>query len=172
MIQLDGVRANRRWAILDTEPAHCTLRARESLTANSSDRLASSLLSLGVTRFLATTAAVISFFITESPTVKGPVEDMKDGCHMLSREGGTAYSPRFKSKRRSEGPDIFRGVKERRGRTSQDRRSARREFLQAEIQVCFEHLAYLYKNQHAMGFQRLKRRAQKSKRPTQKSKRR
>ncbi|KAM1405095.1 hypothetical protein ACFX2I_013518 [Malus domestica] len=141
MIQLDGVRANRRWAILDTEPAHCTLRATESLTANSSDRLASSLLSLGVTRFLATTAAVISFFITESPTVRGPVEDMKDGCHMLSREGGTAYSPRFKSKRRSEGPDIFRGVKERRGRTSQDRRSARREFLQAEIQIC-PHLSH------------------------------
>ncbi|KAM1790873.1 hypothetical protein ACFX12_034899 [Malus domestica] len=46
-------------------------------------------------RFLATTAAVISFFITESPTVKGPVGDMKDGHHMLSGEGGTASSPRF-----------------------------------------------------------------------------
>ncbi|KAM2105520.1 hypothetical protein ACFX1R_016014 [Malus domestica] len=32
--------------------------------------------------------------------------------------------------------------------------------------------AYLYKNQHSTGFQRLKRRAQKSKRPIQKSKRR
>ncbi|CAN6695212.1 unnamed protein product [Malus baccata var. baccata] len=40
------VRANRRWAMLDTEPAHCTLRARDSLTANSSDRLESNLLSL------------------------------------------------------------------------------------------------------------------------------
>ncbi|KAM1270955.1 hypothetical protein ACFX2J_031822 [Malus domestica] len=70
--------------MLDTEPAHYTLRAKDSLTANSSDRLASSLLSLEVTRFLATTAAVISFFITESPTVRGPVRDMKDERHMLS----------------------------------------------------------------------------------------
>ncbi|KAM2467430.1 hypothetical protein FF1_009221 [Malus domestica] len=93
------------------------------------------------TRFMATTAAVISFFITESPMVRGPVEDMKDGRHMLSREGMTASSPRFKSKRRSEGPDIFRAVKERRGRTSQDRRSARREFLQAKIQIC-PHLSH------------------------------
>ncbi|KAM1746687.1 hypothetical protein ACFX11_013293 [Malus domestica] len=46
------------------------------------------------------------------------------------------------------------------------------EFLQVEIQVCFERPAYLYKNQHVMGFQRLKRRAQNSKRPIQKSKRR
>ncbi|CAN6685904.1 unnamed protein product [Malus baccata var. baccata] len=126
----------------------------------------------GVTRFLATTAAVISFFITKSPTVRGPVGDMKDGRHMLSGEGGTASSPRFKSKRRSEGPDIFRGVKERKGRTGQDRRSARMEFLQVEIQVCFERPAYLYKNQHVMGLKRLKRRAQNSKRPIQKSKRR
>ncbi|KAM1373677.1 hypothetical protein ACFX2I_024350 [Malus domestica] len=48
---------------------------------------------------------------------------MKDGRHMLSREGGTASSPRFKSKRRSEGPDIFKGVEERRGRTNQDLRN-------------------------------------------------
>ncbi|KAM2526387.1 hypothetical protein TB1_023786 [Malus domestica] len=46
------------------------------------------------------------------------------------------------------------------------------KFLQVEIQVCFERPAYLYKNQHVMGFQRLKRRAQNSKRPIQKSKRR
>ncbi|KAM1653381.1 hypothetical protein ACFX2K_005893 [Malus domestica] len=63
---------------------------------------------------------------------------MKDGRHMLSGEGGTASSPKFKSKRRSEGPDIFKGVEERRGQTNQDLRSARREFLQAKIQVCFE----------------------------------
>ncbi|KAM2132904.1 hypothetical protein ACFX1Q_014254 [Malus domestica] len=31
---------------------------------------------------------------------------------MLSGEGGTASSPRFKSKRRSEGPDIFKVLKE------------------------------------------------------------
>ncbi|KAM1297560.1 hypothetical protein EV1_024120 [Malus domestica] len=30
---------------------------------------------------------------------------------MLSGEGGTASSPRFKSKRRSEGPDIFKVLK-------------------------------------------------------------
>ncbi|KAM1430183.1 hypothetical protein ACFX2I_046278 [Malus domestica] len=63
---------------------------------------------------------------------------MKNGRHMLSGEGGTASSPMFKSKRRSEGPYIFKGVEERRGRTNQDLRSARREFLQAKIQVCFE----------------------------------
>ncbi|TQD76246.1 hypothetical protein C1H46_038225 [Malus baccata] len=108
---------------------------KERKGRTSQDRLASSLLSLGVTRFLATTAAVMSFFIIESPTVRGPVGDMKDGSHMLSGEGRTASSPRFKSKQRSEGPDIFRGVKERKGRTSQDRISARREFIQAEIQV-------------------------------------
>ncbi|KAM1315889.1 hypothetical protein ACFX10_019416 [Malus domestica] len=109
--------------MLDTEPAHCTLRARDSLTANSSDRLASSLLSLGMTRFRATTAAVMSFFITDG------------------RKGQT----------------FFRSVKERGDRTSQDRKSAKREFLQTEIQECFERPAYLYKNQHAMGFQRSKR---------------
>ena len=49
---------------------------------------------------------------------------MKDGRHMLSGEGGTASSPRFKSKQRSEGPDIFKGVEERRGRTNRDLRSA------------------------------------------------
>ncbi|KAM1208903.1 hypothetical protein ACFX2J_014505 [Malus domestica] len=70
-----------------------------------------------------------------------------------------------------KGQTFFRGVKEKGDRTSQDRRSAKREFLQAEIQVCFERPAYLYKNQHAMGFQRSKRRAQKSKKPIQKSKR-
>ena len=52
-----------------------------------------------------------------------------------------------------KGQTFFRGVKERGDRTSQDRRSAKREFLQAEIQECFERPAYLYKNQHAMGYQ-------------------
>ncbi|CAN6695643.1 unnamed protein product [Malus baccata var. baccata] len=61
----------------------------------------------GVTRFRAITVAIISFFITESPTVRGPVGDMKDRRHMLSGEGGAVSSPRFKSKRRSEGPYIF-----------------------------------------------------------------
>ncbi|KAM1528989.1 hypothetical protein ACFX1Z_018252 [Malus domestica] len=37
---------------------------------------------------------------------------MKVGRHMLSGEGGTASSPRFKSKRRSDGPDIFKVLKE------------------------------------------------------------
>ena len=95
------------------------------------------MLSLGVRRFLATTAAVISFFIMECPTVKGPVGDKKDGRHMLSGEGVAASSTRFKSKRWSEGPDIFKGVEERRGRTNQDLRSARMELLLVEIQVCF-----------------------------------
>ncbi|KAM1479741.1 hypothetical protein ACFX2I_026979 [Malus domestica] len=64
-----------------------------------------------MTRFRATTAAVISFFTTESPTVRGPVGDMKDGRHMLFGEEGIASSPRFKSKRRSEGPNIFKMLK-------------------------------------------------------------
>ncbi|KAM1183415.1 hypothetical protein ACFX19_001787 [Malus domestica] len=63
---------------------------------------------------------------------------MKDGRHMLSGEEGTASSPRFKSKRRSEGPDIFKVLKEEENRKNQDLRSARREFSQAKIQVCFE----------------------------------
>ncbi|KAM1636611.1 hypothetical protein ACFX13_014792 [Malus domestica] len=95
------------------------------------------MLSLGVRRFLATIVVVISFFITESLTVRGPVGDKKDGRHMLSGEGVAASSTRFKSKRRSERPDIFKGVEERRGRTNQDLRSARRELLLVEIQVCF-----------------------------------
>ncbi|KAM1262633.1 hypothetical protein ACFX2G_028352 [Malus domestica] len=37
---------------------------------------------------------------------------MKDGRHMLSGEDGTTSSPRFKSKRRLEGPDIFKVLKE------------------------------------------------------------
>ncbi|KAM1007334.1 hypothetical protein COP2_004047 [Malus domestica] len=36
---------------------------------------------------------------------------MNDGRHMLSGEGGTASSPKFKSKRWSEGPDIFKVLK-------------------------------------------------------------
>ncbi|KAM1127592.1 hypothetical protein ACFX2B_037135 [Malus domestica] len=97
---------------------------------------------------------------------------MKDGRHMLSVEGGAASSQGSSQNDGRKGQKFFRGVKERGDRTSQDRRSAKREFLHAEIQVCFERPAYLYKNQHAMGFQRSKRRAQKSKKPIQKSKRR
>ncbi|KAM2582331.1 hypothetical protein TB1_004484 [Malus domestica] len=53
---------------------------------------------------------------------------------MLSGEGVAASSTRFKSKRRSEGPDIFKGVEEKRGQTNQDLRNARRELLLVEIQ--------------------------------------
>ncbi|KAM1043342.1 hypothetical protein ACFX2A_035409 [Malus domestica] len=63
---------------------------------------------------------------------------MKDGRHMLSGEGGTTSSLRFKSKRQSEGQTFSKVLKERRDRTNQDLRSSRREFLQAKIQVCFE----------------------------------
>ncbi|KAM1772281.1 hypothetical protein ACFX11_047002 [Malus domestica] len=66
--------------------------------------------------------------------VRGPVGDKKDGRHMLSREGVAASSSRFKSKRRSEGLDIFKAVEERRCGTNQDPRSARRELLLVEIQ--------------------------------------
>ncbi|KAM1122864.1 hypothetical protein ACFX19_004412 [Malus domestica] len=59
---------------------------------------------------------------------------MKDGRHMLSGEGVAVSSPRFKSKRRSEGPDIFKCVEEGRGQTNQDLRSARNELLLVEIQ--------------------------------------
>ncbi|TQD76384.1 hypothetical protein C1H46_038085 [Malus baccata] len=156
--------------MLDTEPAHCTVRARDSLTANSSDRLESSLLSLGVTRFRATTAAVISFFITESLTVRGLVGDMNDGRYMMSGEGRAVSSPRFKSKRRSEGPDIFSEVVKKEEVGQVKIVEMQREFLQAEIQVCFERPAYLYKNQHAMEFKRSKRQFQISKRPTTKIK--
>ncbi|KAM2448425.1 hypothetical protein PS1_018630 [Malus domestica] len=45
---------------------------------------------------------------------------MKDGRHMLSGEGMVASSPRFKSKRQSEGPYIFKDVEERRGWTTLD----------------------------------------------------
>ena len=63
--------------------------------------------------------------------------DKNDGRHMLSGEGVVASSTRFKSKRRSEGPDIFKGVEERRGRTNQDLISIRKELLLVKIQVCF-----------------------------------
>ncbi|KAM2339025.1 hypothetical protein ACFX1X_018652 [Malus domestica] len=45
---------------------------------------------------------------------------MKDGRHMLSGAGMVASSPRFKSKRQSEGPYIFKDVEERRGWTTLD----------------------------------------------------
>ncbi|KAM1091813.1 hypothetical protein ACFX19_019475 [Malus domestica] len=65
---------------------------------------------------------------------------MKDGRHMLSGEGGTASSPRFKSKRRSEGPDIFKVLKEE--EIGQIKILEVQEesffFSQAKIQVCFE----------------------------------
>ncbi|KAM1242385.1 hypothetical protein ACFX2G_034741 [Malus domestica] len=59
---------------------------------------------------------------------------MKDGRHMLSGEGVAVSSPRFRSKRRSEGPDIFKCVEEGRGQTNQDLRSPRNELLLVEIQ--------------------------------------
>ena len=91
---------------------------------------------------------------------------------MLSGEGGITSSPRFKSKRRSEGPDIFKSVEERRGRTNQDLRSARREFSTSKKFKCaLKRTAGLYKNQRSTGFQRLNKRAQNLKRPIQKSKR-
>ncbi|KAM1449056.1 hypothetical protein ACFXTO_007947 [Malus domestica] len=104
--------------------------------------------------------------------VRGPVGDMNDGCYMLSGEGMDAFSPRFKSKRRSEGPDIFKGVEEKRGQTNRDLRSAMKGVsMGRNSSVLRNELLILYKNQHLTGFQRSKRQAQKSKRRAQKSKR-
>ncbi|KAM2165698.1 hypothetical protein ACFX1R_039816 [Malus domestica] len=148
-----------------------------------------------MTRFRATTATVISFFITESPTVRGPVGDMKDERHMLSGEGMDASSPRFKSKRRLERTDIFKGVEEKRGRTTLDEISEIEEasseieeanskieealaFSKARLaqkpranllfQIC-PHLSHATSTLD--GVQNSKRRAQNSKRQAQKSER-
>ncbi|KAM1108162.1 hypothetical protein ACFX2B_004783 [Malus domestica] len=87
---------------------------------------------------------------------------MKDERHMLSGEGETASSPRFKSKRRSEGPDIFKVLKKCKKGVSTSKK----------FKCALKRTACLYKkNQHSTGFQRSKRRAQNSKRPIQKSKR-
>ena len=103
MSKIAEVFARRRCPMFETEPAHWTLRASESWTASSSDRLDNILLSLGVRRFLAITVAVISFLIMVSPTVRGPLGDMKDGFQMLFGEDESSSSPTFKLRRRSEG---------------------------------------------------------------------
>ncbi|KAM2079696.1 hypothetical protein ACFX1R_027175 [Malus domestica] len=96
---------------------------------------------------------------------------MKDGRHMLLGEGGTASSPRFKSKRRSEGPDIFKGVEESRGQTNKILEVQEGSFYKRKLKCALKRTVCLFKNQHSTGFQRSKRRAQNLKRPIQKSKR-
>ena len=90
---------------------------------------------------------------------------MKDGRHMLSGEGGTASSPRFKSKRRSEGPDIFKVLKEEENGQIKILEVQEGSFHKRKFKCALKRTACLYKNQHSTGFQRSKRRAQNSKRP-------
>ena len=47
-----------------------------------------------------------------SPTVRGPLGDIKDGFQTLFGADESSSSPIFKLRRRSEGQDIFRGVEE------------------------------------------------------------
>ena len=84
---------------------------------------------------------------------------------MLSGEGGTASSPRFKSKRRSEGPDIFKVLKEEEIGQIKILEVQEGSFHKRKFKCVLKRTACLYKNQHSTGFQRSKRRAQNSKRP-------
>ncbi|KAM2859136.1 hypothetical protein COP2_024595 [Malus domestica] len=98
--------------------------------------------------------------------VRGPVGDMKDGRHMLSGEEGIASSPRFKSKRRSEGPDIFKVLKEEENGQIKILEVQEGSFHKRKFKCALKRTACLYKkNQHSTGFQRSKRRAQNLKRP-------
>ncbi|KAM2134088.1 hypothetical protein ACFX1R_004124 [Malus domestica] len=65
---------------------------------------------------------------------------MKDGRHMLSGEGGTASSPRFKSKRRSEGPDIFKGFQRSKRRAQNSKRPI--QISKRQAQKSERHLAF------------------------------
>ncbi|KAM0980300.1 hypothetical protein ACFX2C_016026 [Malus domestica] len=93
---------------------------------------------------------------------------MKDGRHMLSGEGGTASSPRFKSKRRSDGLNIFKVLKKEEIGQIKILEVQEGSFHKRKFKCALKRTACLYKNQHSTGFQRSKRRAQNSKRPIQK----
>ncbi|KAM1750573.1 hypothetical protein ACFX11_008795 [Malus domestica] len=90
---------------------------------------------------------------------------MKDGRHMLSGEDGTTSSSRFKSKRRSEGPDIFKVLKEEEIGQIKILEVQEGSFHKQKFKCALKRTACLYKKQHSTGFQRSKRRAQNSKRP-------
>lgn len=92
--------------MLDAELVHLTLRAKEPWTINSSDIFESILLSIEVRSFLTATVVVISFFIIESPDVRGPLENKKDECQILPWRGTSTSSTTLKSKQLSDGQTI------------------------------------------------------------------
>ncbi|KAM1151845.1 hypothetical protein ACFX19_035122 [Malus domestica] len=75
---------------------------------------------------------------------------MKDGRHMLSGEEGTASSPRFKSKRRSEGPDIFKVLKEEENGQIKILEVQEGSFHKRKFKCALKQTACLYKEKSAL----------------------
>ncbi|KAM1339792.1 hypothetical protein ACFX2H_038268 [Malus domestica] len=101
---------------------------------------------------------------------------MKDGRHMLSGEGGTASSPRFKSKRRSEGPDIFKVLKKEEIGQIKILEVQEGSFHKRKFKYALKRTACLYKKSALDGISKIKEASsefeeaiQKSKRQAQKS---
>ncbi|KAM1798976.1 hypothetical protein ACFX12_032986 [Malus domestica] len=101
---------------------------------------------------------------------------MKDGRHMLSGEGGTASSPRFKSKRRSEGPDIFKVLKKEKVGRIKILEVQEGSFHKRKFKCALKRTACLYKKSPLDGISEIEEASsefeeaiQKSKRQAQKS---
>ncbi|KAM2506356.1 hypothetical protein ACFX1W_028810 [Malus domestica] len=101
---------------------------------------------------------------------------MKDGRHMLSGEDGTTSSPRFKSKRRSEGPDIFKVLKEEEIGQIKILEVQEGSFHKRKFKCALKRTAYLYKKSALDGISEIEEASsefeeaiQKSKRQAQKS---
>ncbi|KAM1282314.1 hypothetical protein ACFX2I_022774 [Malus domestica] len=103
---------------------------------------------------------------------------MKDGRHMLSGEGGTASSPRFKLKRRSEGPDIFKVLKEEEIGQIKILEVQEGSFHKQKVKCALKRTACLYKKSALDGISEIEEASlefeeaiKKSKRQAQKSER-
>ncbi|KAM1596774.1 hypothetical protein ACFX15_031356 [Malus domestica] len=162
--------------MLDTEPAHCTLRARDSLTANSSDRLESSLLSLGVTRFRATHRSGHIILHHRIPNSKRTSRGYEGWAPYVIWRRRDYLFTKVQIKTTVGGSRHFQSVEGRRGRTNQDLRSARREFSQVKFKCALKRTACLYKKSTLDGISEIEEASsefeeaiQKSKRQAQKS---
>ncbi|KAM2480983.1 hypothetical protein PS1_004542 [Malus domestica] len=96
---------------------------------------------------------------------------MKVGRHMLSGEGGTASSPRFKSKRRSDGPDIFKVLKEEEIGQIKILEVQEGSFHKRKFKCALKRTACLYKKSALDGISEIEEASSKFEEAIQKSKR-
>ncbi|KAM2316067.1 hypothetical protein ACFX1S_028888 [Malus domestica] len=97
---------------------------------------------------------------------------MKDGRHMLSGEDGTTSSSRFKSKRRSEGPDIFKVLKKEEVGRIKILEVQERSFHKRKFKCALKRTACLYKKSALDGISEIEEASSEFEEAIQKSKRR